>query len=108
MTNASEIEKLIAEYRNEINIEKLSGNVVKEELARGIVMGLEMAKHYVSPSRKARFNREKLAKKLFEEFSDTELGGDFGNNINHPKVMKFWLSKSDAIIASEKEILEWE
>jgi hypothetical protein len=38
----SEVEELIKEYENEIKIEQLAGNVVKEAQARGIVMGLRM------------------------------------------------------------------
>lgn len=41
--NALEI--LIAEYQNEVAVEQLAGNVVKEAQAKGIVMGLTMALH---------------------------------------------------------------
>lgn len=35
--------ELIREYENEVKIEQLSGNVVKETMARGIVLGLRIA-----------------------------------------------------------------
>lgn len=35
-------DELIKEYENEIYIEKLAGNVVKEAMAKGIVMGIKM------------------------------------------------------------------
>lgn len=39
----NKVSNLIKEYKNEINIEKLSGNVVKETMAIGIVLGLNIA-----------------------------------------------------------------
>lgn len=45
------LDQEIMEYENEIAVEKLAGNVVKEYQARGIVMGLRMAQaKYGSPA----------------------------------------------------------
>lgn len=54
-------EALIKEYENEIAVEKLSGNVVKEAMAKGIVMGLKM-----NPQGEVQvtLNRDNLAKRI--------------------------------------------
>lgn len=42
------IKELIQEYENEIQVEKVSGNIVKLALNHGIVMGLRFALEEVS------------------------------------------------------------
>lgn len=57
-----------------------------------------------------RFNREKLAEKLFDEFVQRTGGvlDDWEEVIKHGYAYNYWLGKADAIIAADKDIIEVE
>ena len=91
------LEDLIKIYENEINVEKLSGNVVKEAQAKGIVMGLRMAQS-------TRPAEESGADLYLTPIDGPALGGDWENWSDRLQQIGF-LNTDHVFIRSEDKIV---
>lgn len=84
-----------------VMVGKIKCSDVHDDIRYGVARGWEQCLD-VQGEVEIGLCREKLAKKLFYQFSDLDLGNDWEKEKNH----KFWLGQADSIISDQKDLFE--